>query len=161
VGCTRVRRGVDEQARQAVALVLVVASAPIAIPTYLTGEPAEHLLSEADPANFSHELSHAHEEMAEKAFIASEVAGALALITLIRWRVRWVLPRRRRPSRWQWARLRSCSWHGRRIWAAGSATPRFAAGAASPRQLRDGFCRMGVRIRAAHPADAHGARSFI
>ena len=64
-----------------VALVFVILVSLWAIPAYLTGEPAEEVVE--DLPGVSEELIKEHEEQAEIAFILVEVAGALALITLI------------------------------------------------------------------------------
>ncbi|MGH7800859.1 MAG: hypothetical protein ACREOW_09570 [Thermodesulfobacteriota bacterium] len=64
-----------------VALAFVILVSLWAIPAYLTGEPAEEVVE--DLPGFSEELIKEHEEQAEIAFILVEVAGALALITLI------------------------------------------------------------------------------
>jgi len=73
------------------ALLFVALSA---IPTYLTGEPAEEIVEEL-PA-VSRKQVHEHEEAAELALIAVEVAGAVALAGLL-WtrggrRPKWLLP---------------------------------------------------------------------
>jgi hypothetical protein len=64
-----------------VALALAVLSALIAIPVYLTGEPAEHLVRDLDGVNRA--AMHTHEDAAEYAFIALCVQGVLALAALI------------------------------------------------------------------------------
>ena len=64
-----------------VALVFVTLVSLWAIPAYLTGEPAEEVVE--DLPGVSEELIEEHEEQAEIAFILVEVAGGLALITLI------------------------------------------------------------------------------
>src|SRR5574341_641459 len=64
-----------------VALVFVILVSLWAIPAYLTGEPAEEVVE--DMPGISEELIEEHEEQAEIAFIIVEVAGGLALITLI------------------------------------------------------------------------------
>ena len=64
-----------------VALVFVILVSLWAIPAYLTGEPAEGVVE--DLPGVSEELIEEHEEQAEIAFILVEVAGGLALITLI------------------------------------------------------------------------------
>ncbi len=64
-----------------VALVFVTLVSFWAIPAYLTGEPAEEVVE--DLPGVSEELIKEHEEQAEIAFILVEVAGGLALITLI------------------------------------------------------------------------------
>lgn len=72
----------------AFALVAIVAVALIAIPVYLTGEPAEDRL-EGIVAKGAVET---HEEAATAAFIAIEAAALVALLTLIAWRVLRRLP---------------------------------------------------------------------
>jgi hypothetical protein len=64
-----------------VALIFTVIVALWAIPSYLTGEPAEEIVE--DMPGISEDLIHEHEEFAEKAFIFIEVVGGIALIALI------------------------------------------------------------------------------
>ena len=64
-----------------VALAFIILISLATIPVYLTGEPAEEVVE--DMPGISEELIKEHEEQAEIAFILVEVAGALALITLI------------------------------------------------------------------------------
>lgn len=64
-----------------VALVFVILLSLWAIPVYLTGEPAEEMVE--DLPGVSHALIEEHEEVAEIAFIFTEITGALALIALI------------------------------------------------------------------------------
>ena len=64
-----------------VALVFVILVSLWAIPAYLTGEPAEEVVE--DLPGVTEKLIKEHEEQAEIAFILVEVAGPLALITLI------------------------------------------------------------------------------
>ena len=52
--------------------------APLTIPVYLTGEPAEHQLREFD-RSVDRDLIHEHEEKAEAGFIAVLITGAVAL----------------------------------------------------------------------------------
>ena len=63
------------------ALVFVILVSLWAIPAYLTGEPAEEVVE--DLPGVTEKLIKEHEEQAEIAFILVEVAGALAIITLI------------------------------------------------------------------------------
>lgn len=63
------------------ALKAFVIVALLAIPAYMTGEPAEEAI-EALP-EISENLVEVHEEFAEIAFISSLVTGALAFITLV------------------------------------------------------------------------------
>lgn len=64
-----------------ISLVLAVLVALIAIPVYLTGEPAEELVE--DVPGVSESIMEQHEESAEISFILMEVTGALALISII------------------------------------------------------------------------------
>lgn len=64
-----------------VALAFIILISLATIPVYLTGEPAEEVVE--DMPGISKELIEEHEEQAEIAFILVEVAGGLALITLI------------------------------------------------------------------------------
>jgi hypothetical protein len=64
-----------------ISLVFTIIVALWAIPTYLTGEPAEEVVERVP--GISENLIKQHEEMSEKAFIFLEVVGALALMTLI------------------------------------------------------------------------------
>lgn len=64
-----------------VALAFIILISLATIPVYLTGEPAEEVVE--DMPGISEELIKEHEEQAEIAFIFVEVAGGLALITLI------------------------------------------------------------------------------
>jgi uncharacterized membrane protein len=61
-------------------LALIVVAALVAIPAYLTGDPAEDVLKAAGQANKS--LIHEHEENAEGAIWVCEIGGLLALIAL-------------------------------------------------------------------------------
>ena len=64
-----------------VALIFTVLVALWAIPVYLSGEPAEEVVE--DLPGISEQMIEEHEEQAEVAFIFTEVAGVLALISLI------------------------------------------------------------------------------
>ena len=64
-----------------VALIFTVIVALWAIPSYLTGEPAEEIVE--DMPGISEDSIHEHEEFAEIAFILIEVVGGTALIALI------------------------------------------------------------------------------
>ncbi len=72
----------DVLRRIAFATLIVTALAGLA--SDLTGEPAEDAI-EGFPG-VSRDVIHAHEEMAEKAYIIAGVVGALALGGLVRWR---------------------------------------------------------------------------
>ena len=69
-----------------IGLVALIVVALFAIPVYLTGEPAEERAEKLPGVTKS--LIETHEEAAEIAFIAMEIAGAVALLTLIMWRLR-------------------------------------------------------------------------
>ncbi|HDS01848.1 MAG TPA: hypothetical protein ENO22_03255 [candidate division Zixibacteria bacterium] len=71
-------------------LAMLLIFAVFAVPTYLTGEPAEEEI-EHQPG-VSEEMAHEHEEAAELAFIVSLIMGALALISLAVWKVRSKMP---------------------------------------------------------------------
>ncbi len=64
-----------------VALASIILISLTTIPVYLTGEQAEEVVE--DMPGISEELIEEHEEKAEIAFIFVEVAGSLALITLL------------------------------------------------------------------------------
>ena len=64
-----------------VALIFTILVALWAIPVYLSGEPAEEVVE--DLPGISEQMIEEHEERAEIAFIFAEVAGVLALISLI------------------------------------------------------------------------------
>ncbi len=72
----------DVLRRTAFAVLIVTALAGWA--SDLTGDPAEHAI-EGFPG-VSRTVIHAHEDMADKAFIIGGVAGVLALGALLRWR---------------------------------------------------------------------------
>jgi uncharacterized membrane protein len=78
-----------ELQRASLAFVLLVAL--LAVPAYLTGEPAEKVIEHLP--GVSEALIKAHEEAAEIAFIAALLAGAAALGGLVYARVRQALPR--------------------------------------------------------------------
>ncbi len=59
-------------------LGLMVVSALVAIPAFLTGEPAEHILEAAGQAN--DQLIEVHEETAEWGIWVCEISGIIALI---------------------------------------------------------------------------------
>ena len=73
------------------ALSLLVASSLLAVPVYLSGEPAEGLVKGLDGVTTS--AIHPHEEAAEFAFIVLIVQGLLALAALL-------LSRRRELPSW-------------------------------------------------------------
>ncbi|GAB4147263.1 MAG: hypothetical protein Fur0041_21320 [Bacteroidia bacterium] len=68
------------------ALGLLVLVALLTIPAMLSGEGAEEIVEEMQGVN--HDQIHEHEEMGEKAFILLEISGALALISLIGYRMK-------------------------------------------------------------------------
>ena len=70
----------------AVGLMAMIVAALFAIPVYLTGEPAEERIEHLPGVD--RKLIHEHEEAAEVAFTAMEIAGGVALLTLVMWRVR-------------------------------------------------------------------------
>ena len=74
-----------------IALLATVVTALLTIPVFLTGEPAEDTVEKLP--GVTKQYIHAHEEAAEAAFTAMEIAGALALLTLI-------LGMRRETPRW-------------------------------------------------------------
>ena len=63
------------------ALVTLVVTALLTIPTQLTGEGAEEIVEHRP--GVSHALIHEHEEAAELSFWVMEVTGVLALATLL------------------------------------------------------------------------------
>lgn len=65
-------------------LLVLALAAVVAVPAYLSGEPAEEI-AEGLPG-VAHAIVEEHEEAALPAFIAMEVAGALALVGLVVWR---------------------------------------------------------------------------
>ena len=67
-------------------LVLLVIAALFAIPVFLTGEPAEHLVEEME--GVSENAIHTHEDAAKPAFWLLQVQGVLALFALIYFRSR-------------------------------------------------------------------------
>jgi hypothetical protein len=72
------------------ALLLMVAAALFAIPTYLSGEPTEHLVRHMDGVAAT--AIHPHEEAGDWALIMLSIEGAAALAVLIAFRRR-ELPR--------------------------------------------------------------------
>lgn len=60
---------------------IIVMMALIAIPVFLTGEPAEESVEHL--AGISEELIHDHEETSEKAFWLMEATGAISLVALL------------------------------------------------------------------------------
>lgn len=75
-------KNTDESRR--IALYLLVLVALTAIPAYLTGEPAEHIVEEL--AGVSKDAIEVHEEAALFSLIAIEIVGALSLIGLLLFR---------------------------------------------------------------------------
>lgn len=67
-------------------LALLVVAALIAIPVFLTGEPAAEVVEEIEGVNA--QAIHPHEEAAEWAFWLLEIQGTLALLTLLFYRSR-------------------------------------------------------------------------
>jgi hypothetical protein len=64
-----------------VALAIMIAAALLAIPTFLTGEPAEEMVEDLDGVN---KVSiHPHEEAGEFALIALSVAGVASIAGLV------------------------------------------------------------------------------
>lgn len=61
-------------------LGLLLLAGLLAIPVYLTGEPAEEV---AEGLQISHDIIHEHEEAAELTFIGLEILGAAALAALL------------------------------------------------------------------------------
>lgn len=76
-------------------LIVSACSALIAIPVFLTGEPAEERIEHL--AGVSEERIEAHEESAEAALVVIEIAGAFAILGLFLIArkgdaARWVVP---------------------------------------------------------------------
>ncbi|MDX1438825.1 MAG: hypothetical protein R3284_02875 [Rubricoccaceae bacterium] len=71
---------ISNQAVLRVALWLIVLSGALALPTYLTGEPAEEIVEEFGA---NHDFLEAHEDMGKLAAIGTGMVGALALFGLI------------------------------------------------------------------------------
>jgi FtsH-binding integral membrane protein len=65
---------------------IIVVMAVIALPVFLTGEPAEESIE--DMAGISKALIHDHEEASEKAFWLMEVTGIISLVALIFYKTR-------------------------------------------------------------------------
>lgn len=65
-------------------LILLVITSLVTIPVYLTGENAEGSVVSIEGVN--EDFIEPHEEFAFKAFIASDIVGALALVTLFIYR---------------------------------------------------------------------------
>ena len=64
----------------------------LTVPTYLSGDPAHEFIEKIP--GLRHDIVEAHEELADKAFIAVMVLGALSLVGLIAY------GRKRRPWKW-------------------------------------------------------------
>ncbi len=79
-----------------VGAVLLVFVALITIPVYITGEPAHEIVEHLPGA--SEDMLHAHEDVAVYAMILIEILGAAALIGLVAFRNKPVLPRWFAPS---------------------------------------------------------------
>ncbi len=65
---------------------IIVIMAIIAIPVFLTGEPAEESIE--DMAGISRALIHDHEEASEKAFWLMEATGMISLVALMLYKTR-------------------------------------------------------------------------
>lgn len=63
------------------ALLIFIFTALIAIPTLLTGDPAEHLIR--DLPGVTRAYIHVHEEAAQMAFLVLEILGVIAIVGLI------------------------------------------------------------------------------
>ncbi len=61
--------------------IIFIVTSLITIPAFLTGEPAEHMIEKI--ADVSHSVIHEHEEIAEKAFVLSNILGVLSLLALV------------------------------------------------------------------------------
>lgn len=72
-------------------LVMFVVCAAVAVPVYLTGEPAEHLVEHLP--GVTEPVIEAHEEAAESAFVAILVLGIAALAALVVFRGPKDIPR--------------------------------------------------------------------
>lgn len=66
------------------ALVVLIGTALAAVVADLTGDPAEDAIRGLP--GVKREVIHAHEEFADKSYIAAAVVGVLALGALVRWR---------------------------------------------------------------------------
>jgi hypothetical protein len=66
------------------ALVVLVFTALASVVSDLSGDPAEHAI-EGYPG-VRREVIHAHEDFADKSYIASAIVGVLSLAALVRWR---------------------------------------------------------------------------
>lgn len=71
-------------------LVMFVVFALFSIPVYLTGGPAARQIS--SQPGFAGNAAHEHEEIAEYALIGAVVLGAIAILTLIVWGIRYKKP---------------------------------------------------------------------
>lgn len=76
---------------QKAALWALVGTALLTLPVFFTGDPAEHMLKGVPGVMMGN--VHAHEEMAEKSFVAMAILGALALVCAIVYRRAALLPR--------------------------------------------------------------------
>lgn len=72
-------------------MVFLIAVAVIAIPVYLTGEPAHEIVEGL--AGVSEDVMHSHEDAGLLALITTEVIGAFALLGLLMYRRPRSLPR--------------------------------------------------------------------
>jgi len=70
-------------------LVVLILAALVAIPVYLTGEPAEELVEDMEGVNGV--SIHRHEEAGEWAFILLIAQGVVALFSLWKPTLRWAL----------------------------------------------------------------------
>lgn len=62
-----------------VGLIVFICSALLTIPAEETGEEAEHQLEKAEGLNYSHDLIHEHEELAERFALIARITGVIAL----------------------------------------------------------------------------------
>ena len=76
-----------------IALIITVAAALLTIPTYLSGEPAEHMVEELEGVNKV--AIHPHEDAGKWVMIMTSISGVAALIALFILRTRpvarWML----------------------------------------------------------------------
>ncbi|HVZ39117.1 MAG TPA: hypothetical protein VHI13_07560 [Candidatus Kapabacteria bacterium] len=72
-------------------MIVMVLAALAAVPAYLTGDPAEHIVNNLPGVQRSD--IHEHEESAQYALVAVELTGLLALFGLARYWSAAVLPR--------------------------------------------------------------------
>ena len=75
-----------QQAVQSAALILIIIMAALAIPVFLTGEPAEESVEKLP--GVSESMMEMHEEAAEIAMILLSITGVLALVSLIAYSIK-------------------------------------------------------------------------